>query len=75
MNTVYRDGKLQISVHADQAPPHFHARTPGGTSRVDLRTLTEITGTDDRRLLAKAIAWALDNCERSEVEWQQLNGG
>jgi hypothetical protein len=42
---------------------------------VDLRTLTEITGTDDRRLLAKAIAWALDNCERSEVEWQQLNGG
>jgi len=29
VNTIYRDGKMKISVYADHAPVHFHVRTPG----------------------------------------------
>ena len=44
MNTIYRSGKLKISVYADHAPPHFHVRTPEGDSTVDLQSLTVTAG-------------------------------
>lgn len=74
MNTIYRDGKLKISVYADHAPPHFHVRTPEGDSAVDLATLTEFAGSANRKLLARAIAWALANRPLIEAEWKKLNG-
>ncbi len=74
MNTIYRDGKMKISVYADHAPPHFHVRTPDGDSAVDLATMTELAGCANRKLLAKAIAWALANQALLQAEWNQLNG-
>ncbi|MDD2611020.1 MAG: DUF4160 domain-containing protein [Giesbergeria sp.] len=74
MNTIYRDGKMKISVYADHAPPHFHVRTPDGDSAVDLATMMELAGCANRKLLAKAIAWALANRSLIEAEWNQLNG-
>jgi len=74
MNTIYRSGKLKISVYADHAPPHFHVRTPEGDSTVDLKELTVTAGSANRKLLAEAIAWALDNRELLWAEWRKLNG-
>lgn len=42
MITLYRDGKLKVSVYADYNPPHFHVMTPEGESVVDLATMAEI---------------------------------
>ncbi len=74
MNTLYRDGKLKISVYADHAPAHFHVRTPDGDSMVDLATLEELAGTANRKLLVKAIAWAMENQDLLAAEWRKLNG-
>lgn len=74
MNTIYRDGKMKISVYADHAPVHFHVRTPEGDSAVDLATLAELAGSANRKQLAKAIAWALANKELIKAEWDKLNG-
>jgi len=74
MNVVYRSGKLKISVYADHAPPYFHVRTPEGDSTVDLNALTVTAGSANRKLLAEAIAWALDNRELLWAEWRKLNG-
>lgn len=74
MNTIYQSGKLKISVYVDHAPPHFHVRTPEGDSTVDLKELTVTAGRVNRKLLAEAIAWALDNRELLWEEWRKLNG-
>lgn len=74
MNTIYREGRLKISVYADHAPPHFHVRTPDGDSTVDLETLAETAGNANRKLLVRAIAWALANRPLIEAEWKKLNG-
>jgi len=74
MNTIYRDGKVKISVYADHAPVHFHVRTPDGDSAVDLATMTELAGHANRKLLAKAITWALANRPVIRAEWDKLNG-
>ena len=75
MNTIYRDGKMKISVYADHAPPHFHVRTPEGDSAVDLATMNALAGRANRKLLAKAIAWALANQSLLQAEWNKLNEG
>lgn len=74
MNTIYRDGKMKISVYADHAPVHFHVRTPEGDSAVALATLAELAGNANRKQLAKAIAWALANKPLIQAEWDKLNG-
>lgn len=74
MNTIYRDGKMKISVYADHAPVHFHVRTPDGDSAVDLASMAEIAGCANRKQLARAIAWALANRELIQAEWDKLNG-
>lgn len=74
VNTIYRDGKLKISVYADHNPPHFHVRTPEGDSIVDLVTMAEIAGSANRKLLVKAIEWAIAHRDMIEFEWRQLNG-
>jgi len=71
---IYRNGKMKISVYADHAPVHFHVRTPDGDSAVDLITLAEIAGNANRKLLSKAIAWALANRSLIQAEWDKLNG-
>jgi hypothetical protein len=48
MNTIYRSGKLKISVYADHAPPHFHVRTSEGDVTVDLQALTVTAGGANR---------------------------
>lgn len=73
MNTLYRDGKLKITVYADHNPPHFHVMTPEGESLVDLATLTEIKTGANRKQLAKAIAWATQHHAELMSEWQRLN--
>ena len=50
------------------------SRTPDGDSAVDLATMTELAGCANRKLLAKAIAWALANQALLQAEWNQLNG-
>jgi hypothetical protein len=75
MNTIYRTGRLKISVYADHAPPHFHVRTPEGDATVDLQTLAVTAGGGNRKLLAEAIAWALDHRDLLWEEWRKLNGG
>ncbi|MDD2536607.1 MAG: DUF4160 domain-containing protein [Macromonas bipunctata] len=67
MNTIYRDGKMKISVYADHAPPHFHVRTPEGDSAVDLATMKELAGRANRKLLA--------NQSLLQAEWNKLNEG
>lgn len=74
VNTIYRDGKMKISVYADHAPVHFHVRTPDGDSAVDLATMAELAGCANRKLLAKAITWALANKPLIQAEWDKLNG-
>jgi hypothetical protein len=74
MNTIYRDGKMKISVYADHAPPHFHVRTTEGDSTVDLATMKETAGCANRKLLAKAIDWAWANKSAIQAEWDKLNG-
>jgi len=73
MISLYRDGNLKISVYADHNPPHFHVITPEGESIVDLATMTEIRSGANRKLLIKAIQWALKNHEQIETEWNRLN--
>jgi len=75
MSTIYRDGKMKISVYADHAPVHFHVRTPDGDSAIDLETMTELAGCSNRKLLAKAIAWAMVNKPVIQAEWDKLNKG
>jgi hypothetical protein len=41
---------------------------------VDLQGLKVIAGRANRKLLAEAIAWALDNRELLWHEWRKLNG-
>ena len=65
---------MKISVYADHAPVHFHVRTPDGDSAVDLATMTELAGNANRKLLSKAIAWALANQSVIQSEWNKLNG-
>lgn len=55
MNTIYRDGKIKISVYADHEPVHFHVRTPDGDSAVDLATMAELAGNANRKQLAKTV--------------------
>ncbi len=76
MVTLYRIGKLRISVYADHAPPHFHVRTPEGDSVVDLASLREVAGNANRKALSQAIAWALqpENRHLLERTWGELNG-
>lgn len=74
VNTIYRDGKMKISVYADHAPVHFHVRTPEGDSAVDLATMDELAGHANRKLLVNAIAWALANKSLIQAEWDKLNG-
>jgi len=73
MVTIHRIGNLSISVYADHAPPHFHVYAPGTESRIDLATLAEIEGDVPRKALAKAIAWAMENRNLIETEWNRLN--
>jgi len=75
LNTIYRDGKMKISVYADHAPVHFHVRTPDGDSSVDLESMAELAGFSNRKLLAKATAWALENKPLIQAEWDKLNKG
>jgi hypothetical protein len=74
VNTIYRDGKMKISVYADHAPVHFHVRTPEGDSAVDLATMDELAGHANCKLLVNAIAWALANKSLIQAEWDKLNG-
>ena len=74
MNTLYRNGKLKLSVYADHNPPHFHVRTPDGESLVLLETHAEKPGGKaNRKLLAEAISWAIANKSLLETEWNRLN--
>jgi hypothetical protein len=66
--------KNEISIYADHAPVHFHVRTPDGDSAVDLATMAELAGCANRKLLAKAIVWALANKTLIQAEWDKLNG-
>lgn len=76
MVTVFRTGKLKISIYADHAPPHFHVRTPEGDSVVDLMSLVEVAGNANRKVLNQAIAWAFQEENRRLLEetWRRLNG-
>jgi len=49
-------------------------RTPDGDSAVDLATMAELAGCANRKLLAKAMAWALANKPLIQAEWDKLNG-
>jgi len=71
--TLYREGNLKISVYADHNPPHFHVVTPEGESVVDLSTMMEIRSGANRKLVVKAIQWALKNQPLIEAEWNRLN--
>ncbi len=51
-----------------------HVRTPDGDSAVDLATMAELAGCANRKLLVKAIAWALANKPLIQAEWDKLNG-
>ena len=73
MVTIHRIGRITISVYADHAPPHFHVYGPGTEARVDLATMAEIESSMPRKELAKAIAWALENRDQIETEWNRLN--
>lgn len=73
MITLHRDGNLKISIYADHNPPHFHVETPDGKSLVEIATLAEMRGNAPRKMLAKAIEWALQNRARIEIEWNRLN--
>jgi hypothetical protein len=73
MNTIYRDGKVKIAVYADHHPPHFHVITPDGESVIDLATMTETESGANKKLLSKAMAWALENRSVIEAEWNRLN--
>ena len=73
MNTLYRTGKMKITVYVDHNPPHFHVITPDGESLVDLATMTEIQSGVDRKYLNKAITWALAHREELQAEWERLN--
>jgi hypothetical protein len=73
MNTLYRDGKLKITVYADHNSPHFHVMTPDGESVVDLATMAEIQTGAPRKALAKALAWAVEHRAQLVAEWQRLN--
>lgn len=74
MNTLHRDGKLHIAVYVDHAPPHFHVRTPEGESLVHISSLAEQRGGKaNRKLLAKAITWALTHRDVIGTEWNRLN--
>jgi hypothetical protein len=39
-----------------------------------METLMEIAGNANRKLLARAISWALSNKPLLEAEWKKLNG-
>jgi hypothetical protein len=73
MNTLYRDGKLKITVYADHNPPHFHVITPDGESVIDLATLAETQAGAPRKQIATAIAWAMSHRAELDAEWRRLN--
>ena len=52
----------------------FMYAPPDGDSAVDLTTMAELAGSANRKLLAKAIAWALANKPLIQAEWDKLNG-
>jgi len=74
MSTIYRQGKLVISVYVDHAPPHFHVRTPNGDAVVDLASMQQIAGAVDHKLFIQAIKWAIAHRSVILAEWKRLNG-
>ncbi|WP_425463391.1 DUF4160 domain-containing protein [Methylobacterium terricola] len=57
----------------DHNPPHFHILSSDFHALVDIRTLQVIEGTYDRKALAEAVAWAVDQTENLLNEWRRLN--
>ena len=74
MPTIVRLGKVLIQVYADDHnPPHFHVVTPDYEALVLISDLSILRGSIDRRSLDAALAWASENKEVLENEWQRLN--
>jgi hypothetical protein len=74
MPTIVKLGNIAIRMFADDHnPPHFHIVTPEHQALVDIASLSLIAGAMDRRSLDAALAWARDNRELLEQEWERLN--
>jgi hypothetical protein len=52
----------------------FMCARPMAIQRLTMQTMAEIVGCANRKLLAKAIGWALKNKPLIQSEWDKLNG-
>jgi hypothetical protein len=58
---------------ADHPPPHFHVVGHDGAAQVRIDTL-EVIASSGRIDLREALAWAEENRELLEREWDRLSG-
>jgi hypothetical protein len=59
----------------DRAPPHFHARSAGGSAKVRVDTLEPIVCDLSCRELRLVLAWAQRNRDELYANWQRAREG
>ena len=77
MPTLARLPNASLTMYAaDHLPPHFRMRmrmNNGREARVEVATLTVLTGSVPKRELAAALAWAEASRAWLHAEWKELN--
>ena len=74
MPRLVRFASTEIAMYfADHPPPHFHVLGRGGAAQVRIDTL-EVIAWSGRIDLREALAWAEENRELLEREWDKLSG-
>ena len=75
MPTVKRFARCRIEMYfGDHSPPHFHVITREEESVVVLiETLQIWKGEVDRREIAEAISWAVENQDQLRARWQDYS--
>lgn len=72
MPTIRRFATCKIAIYADDhMPPHFHIEGRGFRAIVDIKTLAVRAG--NVRRAGDAMAWARENIDLIQSEWDRLN--
>jgi len=65
------DGIRILMFLNDHGPPHFHVRMAGRKGKFDIATGRMISGTLDRRTIAKVQAWTESNRDLLMKSWTE----
>jgi hypothetical protein len=72
MPMIRLSARCKIAIYADDhMPPHFHIEGRGFRAIVEIQTMIVRAG--EVRHAQEAMAWAAENADLLQSEWQRLN--